>query len=99
MEFGVCCPSRHPHQWRDLLQFASQRLLCEFRVVIRLQSEPPAVGKAEEAAEAQIGGGGDAALARYNVADALGGHADALGKPVLAHPQRSQKLLEQYFTG
>ena len=61
----------------------------------RLGVQPIAVGKAEKAAEAQVGVGGDGALAGDDVADALRRHADFLGQPVLADAHRLQEFLQQ----
>ena len=48
----------------DLRQRLGERRTGDFRVVIGLQAQPPAVRKTEEAAQPQIGVGRDPALAR-----------------------------------
>lgn len=78
--------------------------LCEARlrdlgIVVGLQAQPPAIGKPEEAAQPQVGVGGDGALAGDDPANALLGHTDLLRQPVVAHSQGLEELLDENFAG
>jgi hypothetical protein len=55
----------------DLRKRLREARLCDLGIEVRLQAQPPAVGKPEEAAQPQIGVGGNSALAGDTLADAL----------------------------
>jgi hypothetical protein len=72
-------------------------LPSRLRIVVRLQSQPAAIGEPEEPAQPQIGIGGDGALAGQELADALRAHSELLRKTVVAHAQRLQELLGEHL--
>jgi len=79
----------------DSIKCFGQDLFCYFGVVRSLGAQPIAIGQAKESAQAKIRIGGDGTLARHNLADALRGNADLLGKPILRDRHWDEKLLTQ----
>ena len=64
-----------------------------------LGAQPVAGGEPEEAAEAQVGVGGDGAAAGDDLAYALGGDTDLFGQAVLGQAHREQELVKEQFAG
>src|SRR5690606_951253 len=97
-----CCPrsgSGGPLDGMDAGQFRPEGIPGALCVVAYLSAQPVAVRKAEIAAEAQVGIGGDRALAGHDVADALRGHADVLCEAITGNPHGFQELMEQDLAG
>src|SRR3546814_4878518 len=76
-----------------------QRVPGAFGVVARLAAQPVAVGEAEVAAQAQVGIGGDGALAGNDVADTLRRDIDVLGEAIAGDAHRLHEVMQQDLTG
>ena len=67
----------------DSLEFGLELAPGDFQIVGLLGAKPVAIGETEEAAEAQVGIGGDGPTSEDDLADALRGNADFFREPVL----------------
>ena len=81
----------------DLGQRPRQGGFGDLNVERDLRAQPIAVREAEEAAEAEVGIGGDGAFAGDDFADPLRGNADLFGEAILRDAHWEEKLLEQQF--
>src|SRR5665647_1674080 len=88
-----------PRPRLDVRELVGQSICSDLGVVGRLGTQPVAVGKAEEAAQAQVGVGGHGTPAGDDLADALRGHTDLLGEAILREAHRQKKLLAQQLAG
>src|SRR3546814_2948697 len=75
-----------------------QRVPGAFGVVARLAAQPVAVGEAEVAAQAQVGIGGDGALAGNDVADTLRRDIDVLGEAIAGDAPRLHEVMQRDLT-
>jgi hypothetical protein len=87
------------HQRLDPLQLFRQQGAGHLCVVGGLGAQPVPRTETQQAAEAQIGIGGDRPLAGDDLADAGGGHADGFRQAVLTDAQGFEELLLEKFTG
>jgi hypothetical protein len=76
-----------------------QGALGDLSIIGDLGAQPIAVGQPQKPAQAQIGVGGDGTLARDDIPDPLGRHADFLSQPILADPHGLEEFLQQQFSG
>jgi hypothetical protein len=77
------------------LQCLAKPILLDLEVIPHLQVKPEALGRAEEAREAESGVGCDGALAVHDLVDSTRGHADSAGKSVLTDAEGFDELLKE----
>lgn len=70
-----------------------------FQLVIGLQAQPEALGRAQRGSQAYGGVGSDAALAQHDLVDAARRYIGGPRQCVLADAHRLEKLFEQNFAG
>ena len=83
----------------DARRQIAERTVGFFQLVVGLQAQPEALGRAQCRGQADGGVGGDATFAQHDLVDAARRHAGGAGKRVLADAQRFEELLEQHFAG
>jgi len=64
-----------------------------------LRTEPVAVGKSEETAQAKVSIRSDSAFACHNIANPLRRYADLPGEAIARNAYRDEKLLQKQFSG